>query len=308
MMDEQIREVLGELGYVLYDSGEYFRTSALYRGGDNKTIISINKENGGWVDFKTNERGTLNDLVRLTLKTSSEEAKKYLEGKIDQVRIFEKQKPKTKIEGPKILDPKIIQGLVKDHTYWVNRGVRKETLELFQGGVCQAGEMKNRYVFPIFNYKKQLVGVSGRYLYNIKEGARIPKWKHKGNTQYWRYPLQQNIEIIKKLKKIIIVEGIGDMLGLWEAGIKNVIVAFGTRIHFPLINILLTLDPDEVIISFDDDSLKSNAGNNAASKEYKKLLKYFDPDQVRVCLPDSENDFGDMTKQQIEGWIKKNNV
>ena len=42
MMDDKIREVLGEVGYTLYDFGQYFRARPLYRESDNNTVLSIN--------------------------------------------------------------------------------------------------------------------------------------------------------------------------------------------------------------------------------------------------------------------------
>ena len=43
--------ILRNLGYTLSDRGSYWQTSAIYRGGDNKTAISIYKDSGVWTDF-----------------------------------------------------------------------------------------------------------------------------------------------------------------------------------------------------------------------------------------------------------------
>ena len=56
--------------------------------------------------------------------------------------------------------------MMPHHEYWVGRGISEQTLTHFEGGVVYEGKMKNRYVFPIFDYKKNLVGVSGRDLVN----------------------------------------------------------------------------------------------------------------------------------------------
>jgi hypothetical protein len=45
-------------------------------------------------------------------------------------------------------------------------------------------------------------------------------------------------------------------------------------------------------------------GNEAADKERMKLLKYFDPDQVIVAVPNYK-DFGEMDAGQIDQWRKR---
>ena len=178
--------------------------------------------------------------------------------------------------------------------------LQKDILELFGGGVVHNGTMANRFVFPIFNSKKQLVGFSGR---DVSNNDKRPKWKHLGDKKEWRYPLQVNAKIIQKFKKVFLVESIGDMLSLWDAGVQNTIVTFGLGVSTSIVNLLLIFDPNQVILSFNNDSSKNSAGNEAAEKAKKKLLKYFDPHQVRVCLP-SKNDFGDMNKEEISEWLE----
>ena len=201
-----------------------------------------------------------------------------------------------------------MDNFIQDNSYWNERGITDETLDPFKGGICPAGVMKNRYTFPVFNSRQDLVGITGRYIYNIKEGSYTKKWNIKGAKKNWRYPLQVNAKILKKLKKVILVESIGDMLALWQAGYRHVMVTFGTEISLSIINLMLTLDPDQIILSFNDDSGRGDAGNHAAKKEYKKLSKYFDQNQLRICLPTGQNDFGGMSSDEILAWGNINNV
>lgn len=97
-----------------------------------------------------------------------------------------------------------------------------------------------------------------------------------------------NSDILLKNKKIIIVESIGDLLALWDANIKNVIVSFGLDISSQLLNFLLKIDPNEVILSFNNDEANNSAGNKAAYKAFNKLNKYFDPKQIKIILPDKK--------------------
>jgi hypothetical protein len=47
----KIKEVLESIGYNLIDCGNHWRTSAIYRNGDNKTAVQIYKNTGVWSDY-----------------------------------------------------------------------------------------------------------------------------------------------------------------------------------------------------------------------------------------------------------------
>jgi len=207
------------------------------------------------------------------------------------------------ISEQKIFDENLLDKIGKDQSYWINRGVSEKTLKQFKGGIVRSGKMKDRYVFPIFNSKNKIVGFSGRDLMNYKNSHR-PKWKHIGSKSTWVYPAFLNSDLIIKNKKIIIVESIGDLLALWDAEIKNVIVSFGLDISSQLLNFFLKIDPNEVILSFNNDEANNSAGNKAADKAFNKLNKYFDSKQIKIILPDKK-DFGEMSKEEIINWQKK---
>ena len=200
---------------------------------------------------------------------------------------------------PKIYSKESLKKLVPDHDYWINRGISEYTISQFKGGVVKEGKMANRYVFPIFNAKDDIVGFAGR---DLKPNEKRPKWKLIGDKSKWKYPLFLNFKLIRKEKSIIIVESIGDMLALWDCGITNVVVAFGLGLSPALMGVFIRLDFSQIIISFNDDSQNSNAGNKAAEKAEQKLLNYFDPHQIRVKLP-IQGDFGEMSKEQILTWV-----
>ena len=128
-----------------------------------------------------------------------------------------------------------------------------------------------------------------------------PKWKLVGDKINWRYPLQVNSKILSESKEVIIVESIGDMLSLWEAGIQNVIVTFGLNLSVSILNTLLVLNPTKIYISFNNDELKNKAGNLASEKTKDKLLKHFDRHQIQIALP-TKKDFGEMNKEEILQW------
>jgi len=294
---EHIREVLNGLGYSLRDYGGYFRSRPLYRDSDNDVILSINKDTGRWKDFKEGISGGLEDLVKLTLDCNIEDARKYLKTKGSD-RPAAVVKPEVKQR--KTLNDEFLNNLIKINKYWNERGISDETLVNFEGGVCDSGKMLDRYVFPIYGERGKLIGVSGRDI-NNDEWTKRPKWKHIGDKSAWVYPCQVNEQYLNSSSQVILLESVGDMLALWENEIKNTIVTFGLDVNTAVLNKLLRLDPDRVIISFNNDSGSNHAGNLAAQKAKKKLLKYFDEEQVKISLP-PQNDFGEMTSAQISEW------
>lgn len=301
-----IKEMLYELGYS--NISEYpreYRTRPIYRESDNNTVLRIDKATGRFVDFAESISGTFEDLVKLTLKMKTVgEAKKWVSsnGQSDQQTKYVVIKPE--IKSPKIFNKSCLNKLVSNHIYWKNKGVPESVISQFKGGIISEGKMKNRYVFPIFDSKNRLVGVSGRYVKEIRYDS-IPKWKHIGDKYAWKYPLFLNHKIIRQENSVLLVESIGDMLALWGAGIKNSIVTFGLDVSSSIMGTLLRFDLSKIYISFNNDSDKNSRGNLAAKKTHKKLLNHFDPNQVEIKLP-TKNDFGDMTTEEIKKWAKVN--
>ena len=69
--------------------------------------------------------------------------------------------------------------------------------------------------------------MSGR---KLEIESKRPKWIHYGQKSKWIYPSFVNEKYIKQSGEVILVESIGDMLSLWEAGVKNTIVLFGVNL------------------------------------------------------------------------------
>lgn len=302
-MEENINniyQILTNIGYSLKDCGREYRTKPLYRDSDNDTVLRIYKDTGFWVDFKENISGDFPLLIKKTLRLDSEDqAKKWLKDK-NYSFVSQDKNDQPKIKNKKIFEKELLLKLENNHEYWLNRGVKQETLTLFKGGIAKAGKMKNRYVFPIFNSKEEIVGFSGR---DVTNKSKI-KWKHLGEKSDWCYPAYLNLNLLRETKEIFLVESIGDCLALWDAKINNVIVTFGLEISVSILNLLLKIDPSKIYISFNNDSEKNEAGNKAAEKAKNKLLRYFDSNQIDIKLP-SKKDFGEMSIEEIERWKKK---
>jgi hypothetical protein len=298
------KNILLDVGYSnIKDNGREFRMKPMYRDSSSDTVLSVRKDTGHFIDFSKQISGSFEHLIQLSLGLKTiDEAKTVLRDKWE-INGEIKREHRPTVSGVKIFPKSYLEKIIPDHSYWEARGVSKDTLQLFNGGIVHNGTMANRYVFPIFNSKKELIGITGRYTEDIPEGK--PKWLHRGRTSEWKYPLQVNQKILKEKKEIILIESVGDMLSLWECGIKNTIVVFGLNISPAFLSLLIKLDPNKIFVSFNDDSDNNNAGNKGVETAVKKLKNYFDPDQIQVAFP-TRNDFGDMSREEILKWRETN--
>jgi hypothetical protein len=296
-----VKEILQNIGYTnITEDSKNFRMKPLYRDSSSNTVLSVRKDTGSFIDFSKNITGNLQTLVKLSLDFKSEgDALKWLKDNTDGISSTTKN-PKPTIRENKIFSKSSLEKMMPHHDYWINRGVSEKTLTEFKGGVVYEGKMKNRYVFPIFDYKENLVGVSGRDLVNDSSSKR-PKWKHIGDKSQWKYPMQVNNKTLRDSKEVIVVESIGDMLSLWESGVKNTAVAFGLQIGLGLLNYFLRIDAQKITLAFNNDESQNSAGNEAAKKNLNRLSRYFDPSQIKISLPE-KGDFGEMTPEEITEW------
>lgn len=302
-MVDNIREILEELGYKVKEYPKEFRMIPLYRESKNETVLSVYKDSGRWVDYSLGKTGDIVDLVQITLQLKDiDEAEKWLTNKQVNVSLF-RYEPKQEITTPRIFDKESLLRLTNDYSYWEKRGVEEKILRRFGGGIAHKGKMAGRYVFPIYNSQNKIVGFAGRDIFN--NNSNVSKWKLLGTKDKWIYPAFLNVDLLRRKRKVILVESIGDILSLFSAGIENSLVTFGIKLTSGLLNFLIRTDFQEILISFNNDEvLDKKAGNEAANEVRQKLLHYFDPHQIRIALP-FKKDFGEMTKEEILLWKKE---
>lgn len=301
-MSADLQEVLTALGYTnLSDRGNQWRCRPLYRDSDNSTSLCIFKDNGAFEDFGAAIKGTLKDLIRLTLGyEKQEDVEKFLNSlKYDQTTEVLR---KPKLIMPTTFDSSLIENLLPHYVYWQKRGMRTDTLEVFGGGMAGEGPMLRRYVFPIWDEdQKQILGFAGRDLTN---SPSRPKWKLMGAKKFWVYPLHINKRIITNRREAILVESIGDMLALFNAGYHHVLVMFGLRLKgTALFNRLISLNPKRIIVALNSDK----NGQLAAERTVQLLGTVFDSRQI-VNAPPLAGDFGEMLEQKIDFNVWYNQI
>jgi DNA primase len=172
-----------------------------------------------------------------------------------------------------------------------HRNISVKTYKKF--GAFTHTDYEGRVVFPITTRQDNIVAFLGRYIHSDAS----PKYKvFPDHTPLPLFPPRP--ELIKG--SIILVEGMYDMLNLYQHGLTNTVVAFGTSTLYK--NIVDKLAPYELLgvnkvyIMFDGDK----PGQDAAKKLKKIIPERLNPEIIQ--LPE-DLDPGDLDKAQIE-YIK----
>lgn len=292
-----VKDVLEQMGYKVSSSNNFWRMKALHRKSDSLSV-SVNKETGWFEDFVTGQNGPLSHLVSLTLGISRQDGETYLRN------MFFNKTYEVKVEEPEIkndekLEAEFLKDLLPSYGFYKNRGISESTLQKFSSGVKTYGKLNNRYVFPVFDHNGNLIGVSGRDLYN---NSTRPKWKTLGKKNNFIFPHHLTGKSIEDKSEVILVESIGDGLALYESGIFNFLVLFGTKISKSIILYLIRQNVQKIIIATNNDSTSDvNAGLEGAQSIQGQLLKFFASDKIIIKLP-PKNDLGDMNPKEIQEW------
>jgi 5S rRNA maturation endonuclease (ribonuclease M5) len=181
-------------------------------------------------------------------------------------------------------------------TFYINRGFSEEALNEFDVGLCTnpKSQMYQRIVFPVYDENDEfMVGCTGR---TICDSPR--KWiNQKGfNKSNFLYNYGKAIEHIRTAETIILVEGQGDVIRLWESGIRNAVGMFGSKISDSQEFLIQKTGVSNIVIMSDNDQ-----AGDICSKDITERLKYLF-NIYTINLP--KNDIGDMSIDEINNTIK----
>lgn len=313
-----------------YESNNLLISSCPIHEGDNQTAFNINIDEdneehyGKWF---CNTKGCHNDkpgkdiisLVWMLLEKREDREVKFpdvikfcknfcSDVKIDEENIstikndvFDKL---IKLQSKKVIKQnisKINRESVRSRlqfpaTFYIERGFSENALNEFDIGLCMnpKSQMYQRVVFPVYDENDEfMVGCTGRTISNSPR-----KWiNQKGfNKSNYLYNYGKAIEHIRRAETIILVEGQGDVIRLWEAGIYNAVGMFGSKISDSQEFLIQKTGVSNIVIMADND----DAGN-ACAKDIVERLKYLFNIYI-VKLP--KNDIGDMSIEEINTIIK----
>ncbi len=137
-----------------------------------------------------------------------------------------------------------------------------------EGGGGYYDRFRNRLMFPIHNETGKTIGFGGRAL----EAEDNPKYLNSPETPIYKksnvlYNLHRAKEGIRKQDRSILVEGYMDVIGVYAAGVHEVVASCGTALTNPQVR-MLKRHSSNITVNFDPDA----AGENAAERSIKLLL------------------------------------
>lgn len=150
-----------------------------------------------------------------------------------------------------------LEKLQADHPYLAERGLKPETIAEFGMGFCNSGKtVFGRIAIPLENWKGELVGYLGRWP-GEPPTQETPKYKlPKGFRK-----AQELFNLHRALQEpaeapLYLVEGVFDVLHLWQHGLKKVVALLGSSLspeqerllfeHTPFApQLVLLLDADD---------------------------------------------------------------
>ena len=302
-----IKEILENLGYTLSrENHQFYRAKPIYRPSSNNTSLRICRKTGKFWDFGGDIKGSLEDLVALTLNLkSTEEAEEYLS---KRGMVFERTVSRPRLNMTQKYDMSMLDRLMPIYDFYTKKKegakISEALLIKLKCGLAMSGKLNNRIVFPIFDMDGfNIEGFAGRDLLE-----RDTKWKLMGAKRLWVYPffLPEVQEAIMKKQEVILVESIGDFLALYESGIYNVLVLFGVKISGKLVNFLSCLPLKRIIIALNNDCEKGdgNVGELATKTIRSKLEKLNSPEKIWDKLAPN-NDFGESMPTEIKSWYEE---
>lgn len=165
------------------------------------------------------------------------------------------------------------------------RGISGATFKKFEAFQHNNPEFIGRVVFPIRSISGKIDAFCGRH-----QGDMTPKYLfHPTNCKLPLFPIVKPIQ-----GRIILVEGILDMINLHDKGLTNAVCAFGVnKVTTDKINILKIQGVSGIDIFFDND----DAGQNGALKT-KDLLEKNDIVARNVTIPNVK-DPGELTASKV---------
>jgi DNA primase len=178
------------------------------------------------------------------------------------------------------------------------RGISKETIIHFKAfKTTKVKELEDRIIFPITDASNKIQVFVGRQTL----GAGYPRYlNHPRGVVLQMFP----VVMPKETKQIFLVEGLFDMLNMWDKGAKNTVCTFGTNTLLKDLGAKLlpykAQGIEKVVIVYDADE----AGKKAA-KTIKPLIEAEDFLVEILSLEDGQ-DPGDLTEDQIQSIIHYN--
>jgi len=160
-----------------------------------------------------------------------------------------------------------------------------------QDGSGYFDRFRGRLMFPIHNEAGKVIGFGGRAL----RAGDEPKYLNSSETPLYRkshvlYNLHRAKDAIRKQDYTVLVEGYMDVIGVYSAGVHNVVASCGTALAVTQVK-AFKRHSSRVVVNFDPDA----AGASASEKSIQIFLD--EAMQVKVLELDGGLDPDEYVKQ-----------
>jgi DNA primase len=150
---------------------------------------------------------------------------------------------------------------------------------------------RQRVMFPLFDHRGNIVGFSGRAIEEPYNGGKYINTRetlvyHKGDMFFG---LNTAKEEIKKLDKVIIVEGELDAISCFSIGVKNVVAIKGTALTENQVSLMARFT-NNICLCFDKDEAGYSATKKSLSSLEKKGMN------VTTCMFENAKDADEAIK------------
>jgi len=174
------------------------------------------------------------------------------------------------------------------------KGISEEVLQEFGTFLTHEMGLEDYICIPVYQFGR-LRFIEGRLRLTSSKKPKYFRRPMGASVTQILFPLDK----IESTKEIILVEGIFDMLNMWQHGFRNVLCIFGTQNFGPKkVELLDQIGITKVHLLMDGDS----AGVRAAAS-IQKLLESNSIEVRNISLPPGR-DPGDLSKYELEQAIK----
>ncbi|MCS7463455.1 DNA primase [Paenibacillus doosanensis] len=168
-----------------------------------------------------------------------------------------------------------------------------------QDGQGYFDKFRDRILFPIHDWKGQLIAFGGRAMGDVQ-----PKYLNSPESILFHksrslYNMHLARPAIRKLRKLVLFEGYVDVIKAWESGITNGVATMGTALTDEHADVIRK-QADQVVVAYDGDS----AGQNAAYKSIPILEKAGVQVQIAM-IPGGKDPDEYITSQGSERFVRE---
>lgn len=275
-----------------FKNGEYWGLSPFKP--ENTPSFSINQELQTFYDFSSGQGGNIISFIRgmkeCTVKEAVDILLNYAGISNDDnyrsmpitAKIAKRYKPKEivkkkEITAPQILPDSYMEIYEEDESKlreWTKEGMSLEILKEYE---VKYDPFSDRLVYPIRNYKGQIVNVCGRTLdknFKEKKLRKYTYFKKWGGEMNVLFGASENAEEIKKQKEVIIFEGAKSVFIAATWGYRNCCALLTSHLSDGQFNYLIRLGA-RVVFALDEDI------DITKDKNIQRLKRYVPVEYVR---------------------------